>query len=57
MMQLLLAILAILLPPAAVFLKVGIGTHFWISIVLTILGWVPGVIHAFLVVFDLLPKK
>ncbi len=29
-----------------VFLQVGIGKHFWINIVLTILGFVPGIIHA-----------
>jgi len=52
MMQLLLAILAVLLPPLAVFLKVGVTKHFWINLVLTLLFWLPGVIHAFLVVFD-----
>lgn len=57
MVQLLLAILAILLPPLAVFLKVGLGKHFWISVILTIFFWVPGVIHAFLIVFDAIPKR
>ena len=52
MMQLLLAILAVLLPPLAVFLKVGLTKHFWINLILTLLFWLPGVIHAFLVVFD-----
>ncbi|MGB0567925.1 MAG: YqaE/Pmp3 family membrane protein, partial [Alteromonas macleodii] len=28
------------------FLQVGIGAHFWINILLTILGYFPGVIHA-----------
>ncbi|CAN5597306.1 MAG: YqaE/Pmp3 family membrane protein [Rubrobacter sp.] len=45
-MDLLRIILAILLPPLGVFLQVGIGKHFWINIVLTILGFVPGIIHA-----------
>jgi len=44
--NLLLSILAIILPPVAAFLKVGCTTHFWINIVLTILGWLPGCIHA-----------
>jgi uncharacterized membrane protein YqaE (UPF0057 family) len=57
MIQLLLAIIAIFLPPVAVFLKVGIGKHFWINIVLTILGFVPGMIHALLVVFDAIPMR
>jgi uncharacterized membrane protein YqaE (UPF0057 family) len=39
-------ILAILLPPVAAFLQVGISAHFWINIILTLLGGVPGVIHA-----------
>lgn len=42
-------ILNILLPPAAVFMKHGIGSTFLISVILTIIGWIPGVIHAFLV--------
>ena len=39
-------ILAIILPPVAAFLQVGISTHFWINIVLTLLGGVPGMLHA-----------
>lgn len=48
---LLLVILAILLPPLAVFLVDGIGTKFWISLILTLLFWLPGMIYALLVVF------
>ena len=39
-------ILSILLPPLGVFLQVGIGMHFWLNIVLTLLGYVPGLVHA-----------
>jgi uncharacterized membrane protein YqaE (UPF0057 family) len=39
-------ILAILLPPLGVFLQVGLGFHFWINILLTLLGYIPGIIHA-----------
>lgn len=39
-------ILSILVPPLGVFLQVGIGLQFWINILLTILGYIPGVIHA-----------
>ncbi len=46
-------ILAIILPPIAVFLKVGLTAHFWINIILTILGYVPGQIHALWVVLFL----
>ncbi|MFB9053614.1 YqaE/Pmp3 family membrane protein [Formosa undariae] len=48
-MSLLTIILSILLPPVAVFLKHGIGTALLVSILLTLLGWLPGVIHAFYV--------
>lgn len=46
----LLIVLCILLPPLAVFLKYGIGTEFWISLVLTFIFWLPGVIYALIVV-------
>src|SRR3546814_11016010 len=39
-------ILAILLPPLGVFLQVGIGLHFWLNILLTLLGYIPGIVHA-----------
>jgi uncharacterized membrane protein YqaE (UPF0057 family) len=45
-MTLLKIILAIILPPVAAFLQVGISMHFWINILLTLLGGVPGMIHA-----------
>jgi uncharacterized membrane protein YqaE (UPF0057 family) len=45
-MKLLKIILAILLPPVAAFMQVGLTTHFWINLVLTICFFVPGVIHA-----------
>ncbi|WP_376692524.1 YqaE/Pmp3 family membrane protein [Wenzhouxiangella sp. EGI_FJ10409] len=44
--DLLKIILAIILPPLGVFLEVGIGKHFWINIILTLLGFIPGIIHA-----------
>jgi len=47
---LLLVIIAILLPPLAVGLKVGLGGHLVLSIILTILFWLPGILHALWVV-------
>lgn len=41
---------AILLPPLGVFLEVGLTKHFWINILLTILGFLPGIIHAVYVI-------
>lgn len=45
-MDIIRILLSILLPPLGVFLQVGIGAQFWINILLTILGYFPGVIHA-----------
>lgn len=39
-------ILAILLPPLGVFLERGCGADFIICILLTILGYIPGIIYA-----------
>lgn len=39
-------IFAILLPPVGVFLQVGLGAQFWINILLTLLGYIPGIVHA-----------
>lgn len=48
---LLLVILALLLPPLAVYLHQGeINNKFWISLILTLLFFVPGVIYALIVV-------
>ena len=48
-MPLLTIVLSVLLPPLAVLLKKGLGGAFLLNVLLTILGWVPGVIHAFYV--------
>lgn len=45
-MDVLRIIVAILIPPLGVFLEVGLGLHFWLNIVLTILGYIPGIVHA-----------
>ncbi len=46
MANLLRIILAILLPPVGVVLTVGLGGQFWLNILLTILGYIPGIVHA-----------
>ena len=43
-------ILAIFLPPVGVFMEVGPTGHFWLSILLTFLGFIPGIIHALYVI-------
>jgi uncharacterized membrane protein YqaE (UPF0057 family) len=45
-MDLVRIVCAILLPPLGVFLQVGIGLQFWINILLTLLGYIPGIVHA-----------
>lgn len=46
----LLYILALFLPPVAVFLRTGCDSNFFINILLSILGWLPGVIHAWWII-------
>ncbi|CAL5097063.1 unnamed protein product [Urochloa decumbens] len=39
-------LIAIILPPLGVFLKHGCGHEFWICLLLTFLGYIPGIIYA-----------
>ena len=49
--RLLMIVLAVLLPPLAVFLHSGLGTQFWLNLVLTIVGfWIIGIVHAMIVI-------
>ena len=43
-------IFAIFLPPLGVFMEVGFRGHFWLNILLTLLGFIPGIIHALYVI-------
>lgn len=49
-MDIIRIIFSILIPPLGVFLQVGLGLHFWLNIVLTLLGYVPGLIHAIYII-------
>ncbi len=49
-MDLLRIILAILLPPLGVVLQVGLGGHFWLNILLTLAGYLPGLVHAIYII-------
>lgn len=55
-MDLLRIILAVLLPPLGVFLQVGLGLHFWLNIVLTLLGYIPGLVHAIWIIARVGPR-
>ncbi|WP_017327990.1 YqaE/Pmp3 family membrane protein [Synechococcus sp. PCC 7336] len=37
---------AILLPPLGVFLQVGLTGQFWLNVLLTLFGYIPGIVHA-----------
>ncbi|MDX1584503.1 MAG: YqaE/Pmp3 family membrane protein [Thermoanaerobaculia bacterium] len=50
MERILMIILAILLPPVAVGIQRGLGTSLLLNVVLTLLAWLPGAIHALIVV-------
>lgn len=45
-MKLVRFLLGVLVPPVGVFLTYGLSTTLIINILLTLLGWVPGAIHA-----------
>ena len=46
MSNLIRILLAIFLPPVAVLITAGIGLQFLLNILLTLLGIIPGMIHA-----------
>lgn len=45
-MDLVRVLCAIVLPPLGVFLQVGLGGQFWLNIILTLFGYIPGIVHA-----------
>ena len=45
-MDIIRIILSVIIPPVGVFLHVGLGLQFWLNILLTLLGYFPGLIHA-----------
>jgi uncharacterized membrane protein YqaE (UPF0057 family) len=57
MLDLIRIVFAFILPPLGVFLQVGFGLHFWLNIVLTLLGWIPGIIHAIYIIVKVGPKR
>jgi uncharacterized membrane protein YqaE (UPF0057 family) len=43
-------VLSLIIPPIGVFFQVGIGLHFWLNILLTLFGYVPGLLHAIYII-------
>jgi len=39
-------VLAIVLPPLGVFCACGLRGQFWLNLVFTLLGYMPGIVHA-----------
>jgi len=50
-------IVTTVLPPLGVFCAVGLRSHFWLNLVFTLLGYVPGVVHAFYVLPGSAPEQ
>lgn len=51
--DLIVLLLTIVLPPLGVALKVGLSTHFWLNLALTIFGlYLPGLVHGLYVVLS-----
>ena len=51
-MDIIKILLAIFLPPLAAFLQVGLSGHFVLNIILTLLGGLPGTVHALWLVIN-----
>lgn len=45
-MEFIRLLLAFLIPPLAVYLQFGVGKRFWLNVVLTVCGFMPGMVHA-----------
>lgn len=50
MIEFLMILLAIFLPPVAVAIKCGLGKDLLINIILCLLFYIPGIVHAIIVV-------
>jgi uncharacterized membrane protein YqaE (UPF0057 family) len=50
-------LLAIILPPVAVALRFGATAKFWINLLLTLLVWIPGIIHALYILSKKYPEQ
>jgi uncharacterized membrane protein YqaE (UPF0057 family) len=43
-------VVSIIIPPLGVYWQVGLSAQFWINVLLTILGYLPGLIHAIYII-------
>lgn len=51
-MDILRIILSIILPPVGVAMQVGFTAQFWINVLLTLFGYIPGIIHALWIILS-----
>ncbi|MBY6157184.1 YqaE/Pmp3 family membrane protein [Pseudooceanicola nitratireducens] len=56
-MDILRILIAIFIPPLGVFLQVGLGGAFWLNLLLTILGYIPGILHAVYIILTRGPAR
>lgn len=56
-MDFLRIIVAILLPPLGVFMQERLSKRFWLNVLLTLLGYVPGIVHAVYVIVKYEPNR
>lgn len=49
-MDIIRILFSVVIPPLGVFLQVGLGKDFWINVLLTLLGYFPGLIHAIYII-------
>lgn len=49
-MDFLRLVVAFFLPPLGVFMQERLGKRFWLNVVLTLLGYLPGIVHAVYVI-------
>lgn len=56
LMNFLEVIFSVIIPPVGVFLHRGLGNEFLICILLTILGYIPGLIYAVFIITSVKPQ-
>ncbi len=49
-MDIIRIIFAVIFPPLGVALQVGLRGAFWLNVLLTLLGFIPGIVHALYVI-------
>jgi uncharacterized membrane protein YqaE (UPF0057 family) len=48
-------LIAFLIPPAGVAMQLGFGFQFWLNVLLTLCGLIPGILHAVYIILTRAP--